>query len=133
MQDQKNKEYSYDIHVSADISDEVGSQTVVSLAASQQTVFHRSTYTWWHLLWMIPLFPTGVEYQTLVVKEGNITDPSFYADFFNALKVAVAKHDSAVKAAAKPSETGHESVAAEETTAVKPEQEGAEQPKTSSP
>ena len=100
MQDQENKEYSYNIHVSADLSEEAGSQSIVSLAASQQTVLHRSTTTWWHLLGILPIIPTGTEYQTLVVKEGNITDPGFYTDFFNSLKVAVTKHDSAVKAAA---------------------------------
>jgi hypothetical protein len=123
MQDQENKEYSYNINVSADISEEAGSQSIVSLAASQQTVLHRSTYTWWHLLWIIPIIPTGVEYQTLVVKEGNVTDPGFYADFFNALKVAVTKHDSAVKAAAaKLSEkTETKSAEAEKAVEVKPE------------
>lgn len=124
MQDQESKEYSYNIHVSADISEEAGSQSIVSLAASQQTVLHRSTYTWWHLLWIIPIIPTGVEYQTLVVKEGNVTDPGFYTDFFNALKVAVTKHDAAVKAAAaklsEKTEMGTKA-AAEKAEEVKPE------------
>jgi hypothetical protein len=123
MQDQENKEFSYNIHVSADISEEAGAQSTVSLAASQQTVIHRSTTTWWHLLGILPIIPTGTEYQTLVVKEGNITEPGFYTDFFNSLKIAVTKHDSAVKtAAAKSSEkTETESVAAENAAEVKPE------------
>jgi hypothetical protein len=123
MQDKENEEFSYNIHASVDISEEAGAQSTVSLAASQQTVLHRSTTTWWHLLWILPIIPTGTEYQTLVVKEGNITDPGFYTDFFNSLKVAVTKHDLAVKAAAAKSseKTETESVAAEKAAEVKPE------------
>lgn len=101
MQDKDDPDISYNIHASADISDVAGSETNISLAASQQTILHRSTTTWWHLLWIIPIIPTGTDYQTLVIKEGNITEPAFYTDFFNNLKVAVTKYDIAVKAAAK--------------------------------
>jgi hypothetical protein len=124
MQDKEDKEYSYNIHASVDISEEVVAQSIVSLAASQQTVLHRSTTTWWHLLGILPIIPTGTEYQTLVVKEGNITDPGFYTDFFNSLKVAVTKHDLAVKAAAKASEKAEtERVAAEKAAKIKAETE----------
>ncbi|MBW4056038.1 MAG: hypothetical protein HIU83_11695 [Proteobacteria bacterium] len=101
MQDKDNPDISYNIHASVDISDVAGSETNISLAASQQTILHRSTTTWWHLLWVLPIIPTGTEYQTLVIKEGNITEPAFYTDFFNNLKIAVTKYDIAVKAAAK--------------------------------
>jgi uncharacterized lipoprotein YehR (DUF1307 family) len=104
MQDKENSEFSYNIHASIDISEAAGIQSTVSLAASQQTILHRATTTWWHLLGILPIIPTGTEYQTLVVKEGNITEPGFYTDFFNSLKVAVTKHDLAVKIAAKTSE-----------------------------
>jgi hypothetical protein len=100
MQDKEDPEISYNIHASADVSEVAGSETNVSLAASQQTILHRATTTWWHLLWIFPIIPTGTEYQTLVVKEGNITEPAFYSDFFNALKIAVTKYDMSVKAAA---------------------------------
>ena len=100
MEDKEDPEISYNIHASADISEVTNVETNISLAASQQTILHRSTTTWWHLLWIIPIIPTGTEYQTLVIKEGNITDPGFYADFFNTLKIAVTKYDLAVKAAA---------------------------------
>ena len=125
MQDQKSDEFSYNIHASVDISEEAGDQSIVSLAASQQTILHRSTYTWWHLLWIIPIIPTGIEYQTVVVKEGNVTDPGFYTDFFNSLKVAVTKHDMAVKAAAAKAsgKAEPESVTAEKAVEVKPEAE----------
>jgi hypothetical protein len=123
MQDKEDPEISYNIHASADISEVTGSETNVSLAASQQTILHRATTTWWHLLWIIPIIPTGTEYQTLVITEGNITDPGFYTDFFNSLKIAVTKHDLAVKAAAaKAAEKAEaERVTAEKAAKIKAE------------
>jgi len=100
MDDKEDPEISYNIHASADISEVAGTETTISLAASQQTILHRATTTWWHLLWILPVIPTGTEYQTLVIKEGNITEPSFYTDFFNSLKISVTKYDLASKAAA---------------------------------
>lgn len=125
MADKSDSDISYNIHVSTDISEVAGADTNVAMAASQQTVLHRSTTTWWHLLWILPIIPTGTEYQTLVIKEGNITDPVFYADFFNSLKVAVTKYDVAVKAAAaKAAEKAEaERVAAEKAAKIKAEAE----------
>lgn len=121
LQDKDNSEISYNINASMDVSENVGGETNVSLAASQQTILHRSTTTWWHLLWIIPLIPTGTEYQTLVIREGNITEPVFYADFFNNLKVAVTKYDQAVKAAA--AKAAAEKLEAERIAAEKAEAE----------
>jgi len=119
MQDKEDAEISYSIHASADVSEVPGVHATVSLAASQQTILHRATTTWWHLFWIIPLIPTGTEYQTLVIKEGNITAPGFYADFFNALKVAVIKHEQTVKiASAKAAEMAAKIKAAEEARAA---------------
>jgi hypothetical protein len=125
MEDKENPEISYNIQASADISEVAGAETNVSLAASQQTILHRSSTTWWHLLWILPIIPTGTEYQTLVIKEGNITDPGFYTDFFNSLKVSVTKYDLAVKAAAaKAAEKAErERVAAEKVAKLKAEAE----------
>jgi hypothetical protein len=100
MADKDDSEISYNIHASADISDITTDETKLSLAASQQTILHRSSLTWWKLLWILPLFPTGTEYQTLVIKEGNITDPVLYNDFCNAVRVEATKLDLAIKAAA---------------------------------
>ena len=100
MQDKENPEISYNINASADISEVTESETNVSVAANQQTILHKATTTWWHLLWIIPIIPTGTEYQTLVIKEGDITDPVLYSDFFNSCKIALTKYDLAVKAAA---------------------------------
>jgi|GEM_PF-1633515 len=104
LQDKEDVEISYNIHASADISEVGQNDTNVALSASQQTVLHRSTTTWWHLLWLLPIIPTGTEYQTLVIKEGTITEPAFYTDFFNTLTVAVTKHEQSVKAAAAKEE-----------------------------
>jgi len=100
MADNEDSEISYNIHASADISDITSEETKLSLAASQQTILHRSSITWWKLLWILPLIPTGTEYQTLVIKEGNITDPVIYNDFCNAVQVAATQQDLAIKAAA---------------------------------
>lgn len=136
MEDKENSEISYNIHASADISEVAAGETNITLAASQQTILHRATTTWWHLLWIIPVIPTGTEYQTLVIKEGNITEPGFYTDFFNSLKIAVTKYDMAVKiAAAKAAEKAEaeakakaekaekERLAAEKAAKVKAESE----------
>jgi hypothetical protein len=121
MQDKEDPEISYNIHASADISDLGNSDTNVSMSASQQTILHRASTTWWKLLWIIPIIPTGTEYQTLVIKEGNITDPQFYTDFFNTLTVSVTKYDQAVKiAAAKAAAKAEaERIAAEKLAAEK--------------
>ena len=128
MQDKEDSDISYNIHASADISEISGSDTNISLAASQQTILHRATTTWWHLLWLIPIIPTGTEYQTLVIKEGNVADPGFYTDFFDSLRNGVTKYESAVKAAAiKAAEKAEaERIAAEEAAKIKAEKEAKE-------
>jgi hypothetical protein len=121
MQDKENSEFSYNIHASIDISEAAGIQSTVSLAASQQTILHRATTTWWHLLGILPIIPTGTEYQTLVVKEGNITEPGFYTDFFNSLKVAVAKTSektAEVKSVSEKAEANE--IASEKSNTEKP-------------
>jgi hypothetical protein len=125
MEDKNDPEISYTIHVSTDITEVASTETNISLAASQQTILHRTTTTWWHLLWILPIIPTGTEYQTLVVKEGNITEPGFYTDFFNSLSIAVTKHELAVKAAAvRAAEKAEaERLAAERVAAAKAEVE----------
>lgn len=65
------------------VSDQV---TRVMLAANQTTNLHKKNYTWWHLFWLIPLFPTGTEYTTVVVDRDTVRSPQFYGDFFGALK-----------------------------------------------
>jgi len=84
LQDSQDPDVSYNIVASVDITPTSSTKeaTVITAAASQQTVLHREWHTWWHLLWILPLIPTGTEYQTVVTKEGNITEPAMYNDLF---------------------------------------------------
>jgi hypothetical protein len=65
-------------------------QIRVMLSANQITELHKQSYTWWHLLWMIPIIPTGTEYTTVVTDRDTINDPDFYNDFFSGLLAKVA-------------------------------------------
>lgn len=60
--------------------------TRVMMAANQTTNLHKKDYQWWHLLWIIPLFPIGTEYTTVVVDRDTVRSPQFYSDFFGTLK-----------------------------------------------
>ena len=86
FQDPAVPNQSYNINASAYLFPSGASATSITLSASEQTILHRSWHTWWHLLWVIPLFPIGTEYQTVVIREGNVTDPAFYGEFFAAFK-----------------------------------------------
>lgn len=56
------------------------------VAANQTTELHKNSYTWWRLLWLIPVFPTGTEYTTVVVERDTVHSPKAYSDFFGAVK-----------------------------------------------
>lgn len=99
FQDVEDKDVSYNIIATADVTAD-DDNSVVTIAASQQTVLHREWHTWWHLLWIIPLFPTGTEYQTVVTQEGNVTDASFYKDFFASVDNVVKANIEAARAKA---------------------------------
>lgn len=60
--------------------------TRVMVAANQTTELHKKAYTWWHLLWIIPIVPTGTDYTTVVVERDTVRSPQFYSDFFAAVK-----------------------------------------------
>ena len=60
--------------------------TRVMMAANQTTNLHKKDYQWWHLLWIIPIFPIGTEYTTVVVDRDTVRSPQFYSDFFGSLK-----------------------------------------------
>lgn len=62
--------------------------TRVMIAANQTTELHKKSYTWWHLLWIVPIFPTGTEYTTVVVERDTVRSPQFYTDFFGTVKRA---------------------------------------------
>ena len=119
FQDADDPTVSYNIAATVDVTGDGGSGSTVTLAASQQTILHRQWHDWWHLLWIIPLFPTGTEYQTVVTREGNVTDTRFYSDFFGGLdKVSAAAAADTGGAAATSSGSGSgTSIVAEHTTA----------------
>lgn len=89
MSDQNDKNVSYQITSTVTLVPLGHNITQVSLAANQTTEFHRKQYVWWHLLWLIPLFPVGSEYTSVVTHRGTVENPEFYAGFFNNLKKAV--------------------------------------------
>ncbi|GEM_PF-2167315 len=86
MADSSDKTLSYRVMVSATAT-EIGPQTTrLVLAANEQTIRHQKYHTWWHLLWLMPLFPTGTQYNTVVRQEQTVTDPAFYSDFFSQVR-----------------------------------------------
>ena len=89
MADQNDKNVSYQITSTVTLVPLGKDITQVSLAANQTTEFHRKQYVWWHLLWLIPLFPVGSEYTSVVTHRGTVQNPEFYAGFFDNLKKAV--------------------------------------------
>lgn len=122
FQDPVKPELSYNITASAYIFDNGPQSTSLTMSASEQTTLHREWTTWWHLLWIIPIIPTGTEYQTIVTKEGNITDPVFYTDFFTAITAAGVEVKAADKAAemkAAAEKAAAEKAAAEKAAAEK--------------
>lgn len=101
FQDPEEEEQSYNIFASAYLMENSPESTTLTLSATSQTVLHREWTTWWKLLWILPLIPTGTEYQTLITKEGNITEPKLYADFFTAVGTVGSALKSSEKAAAE--------------------------------
>jgi hypothetical protein len=88
LTDTKDPNTNYHISATAYVSAESGGAgSVVSLAASQQTVLYRKGHTW-AMLPLLPIIPipTGRKYETVVTGEGSILDGSFYGDFFAAVE-----------------------------------------------
>jgi hypothetical protein len=85
FEDPKQRKFSYLVITSVDVTETPnGKEAVVTLSASQQTILHKDSEKYFHLLGLVPI-PTGKEYQTIVTKEGNVIDKSFYNDFFAAI------------------------------------------------
>lgn len=101
LRDQKNTDFSYTITATltfVPMSDQI---TRVMVAANQSTELHRKEYVWWHLLWILPIFPVGSNYTTVVVNRDTVRSPQFYHDFFDSLEKSVveAKEEDSVPAA----------------------------------
>ena len=65
--------------------------TRVMLSANQTTELHKKSYVWWHLLWIVPIFPVGTEYTTVVTGRDTVRSPEFYQGFFSELARASAE------------------------------------------
>jgi hypothetical protein len=91
FEDPKKPKYSYLVTTSVDITGTADdAESVVTLSAGQQTILHKDSEKYFHLLGLVPI-PTGKNYQTVVTKEGNVIDKSFYSDFFSAVGKNIAK------------------------------------------
>jgi hypothetical protein len=95
IHDAEDEELTYTVSVTLTLQPAAERLTRVMLAASQTTEIHRQERTWWHLLWMIPLFPTGTSYTAVVVDRDTVQSPQFYGDFFDAVKASCAARSTA--------------------------------------
>ena len=86
MRDAEDSEISYALSATVTLVPVTDQLTKVIAAANQTTEAHMKEYVWWHLLWLIPIFPVGSEYTTVVVDRHTVHDPQLYADFFAAVK-----------------------------------------------
>lgn len=81
--------------VTADINIEnVGfHKTEVAVAASQKTVVHQEWHTWWHLLFIIPIFPTSTHYKNTTTDTSAITSKVFYRNLFSDIQHQISQHN----------------------------------------
>lgn len=87
-QDMKDKDYSHTVTANLTFVPLSDQSTQVMVAANETTEFHKKEYRWWKLLWMIPLFPVGTDYTTVVVNRDTVRSPKFYQGFFDALELS---------------------------------------------
>lgn len=86
IRDTKDQDMSYTVSATLTFVPQSEQITRVLIAANQTTEMHKKEYRWWKLFWLIPLFPTGSDYTTVVVNRDTVRSPQFYRDFFNAAK-----------------------------------------------
>lgn len=86
LQDANDSKISYVTSASVVVVPEGADRAEVSMSANQQTFLHKEDRIWWHLFWLIPLFPIGTQYQTVLRRQDTISDPDFYNRFFTTLK-----------------------------------------------
>lgn len=99
LQDPNRSAYAYLITASVDVTGQPsGRSTTVTVAASQQTVLHKESEKYFHLLGLVPI-PTGRVHQTVVTKEGNIDKTAFYNDFFETVQKNLRSAEVAAAAA----------------------------------
>ena len=86
MRSKEDKDLSHTVSVTFTFFAPSDQVTRIMVAANQTTELHKKSYTWWHLLWLIPVFPVGTEYTTVVVERDTVRSPQFYSDFFGAVR-----------------------------------------------
>ena len=85
IRDEDDKSLSHTLSATVTLVPVTEQITHVIAAANETTELHKKSHDWWHLLWLIPIFPTGTEYTTVVVNRDTIHNPQLYADFFDAV------------------------------------------------
>lgn len=102
IQDYNNKDVTYNIAATVDIIGSDTNSSTVRLAATQQSIMHHVYRDYWKLLFIIPLFPTGIHYENVVIKEGEVTDPKFYKSFFDGLDSELASQPQPITTSVAP-------------------------------
>lgn len=82
IRDENNKDLSHSLTATVTLVSTSKQITRVIAAANITSELHESSHTWWHLLWLIPIFPTGTEYTTVVVNRDAVQSAQLYRDFF---------------------------------------------------
>ncbi|MEQ1847606.1 MAG: hypothetical protein ABL983_18730 [Nitrospira sp.] len=95
MRSKEDKDLSHTLTSTITLFPSGDQLTRVMAAANQTTELHKKSYTWWHLLWLIPIFPVGTEYTTVVVERDTVRSPQVYSDFFGAVKKVVEERKGA--------------------------------------
>jgi hypothetical protein len=91
IRNRDDKEFSHTVKSTITMVPLSDKLTRVMLSANQTTELHKKSYVWWHLLWMIPIFPTGTEYTTVVTERDTVRAPEFYKSFFSELAKSLAE------------------------------------------
>jgi hypothetical protein len=92
LTDPKDPNTNYHVTATAYVSTGPdGRSSVVSLAASQQTVLYRQGHTW-TMLPLLPIIPipTGRKFESVITGEGSILEGNFYSEFFDAVERGLA-------------------------------------------
>ncbi|MGQ0501190.1 MAG: hypothetical protein ACT4P0_01055 [Panacagrimonas sp.] len=86
MRNKEDSSISHSVRATVTVVPVSDQTTRVLLSANQTTELHKKNYVWWKLLWLIPLFPVGSEYTTVVTERDTVKSPAFYQQFFSELK-----------------------------------------------
>ena len=102
MRSKEDKDLSHTVTGTVTLLPSSDQVTRVMVAANQTTELHKKVYVWWHLLWVVPIFPVGTDYTTVVVERDTVRSPQFYSDFFGAVKSAAEEKKGPAQSAPAP-------------------------------